>query len=69
MTGPSESTGSNRHQGREVALQVLYAVDLAGHTSPRRAQEALEAGDAFEDSEAPNRRPEPTVVPGFFVGL
>ncbi len=36
MTDSLDTTGGNRHQGREVALQVLYAVDLAGHASPRR---------------------------------
>lgn len=40
MSAPNENppsvAGSSRHQGREVALQVLYAVDLAGHVSPRR---------------------------------
>ena len=61
MTSPSESTGGSRHQGREVALQVLYAVDLAGHTSPRRPPEPIEADDSFEASEEPPARPEPTV--------
>jgi transcription antitermination factor NusB len=41
----SEATGGNRHQGREVALQVLYAVDLAGHASPRRLADAPEPVD------------------------
>jgi len=41
----SEATGGNRHQGREVALQVLYAVDLAGHTSSRRLADAPETVD------------------------
>lgn len=45
MTERSEATGGNRHQGREVALQVLYAVDLAGHTSPRRLADASETVD------------------------
>jgi transcription antitermination factor NusB len=44
----SESTGGNRHQGREVALQVLYAVDLAGRTSPRRLADAHETVDDDE---------------------
>ncbi len=50
MSESTEATGSSRHQGREVALQVLYAVDLAGHTSPRRLAEPLETID--DDGEA-----------------
>lgn len=61
MTSPDESTGGNRHQGREVALQVLYAVDLAGHTSPRRLPAPLEGSDALESAEAVSARSEPTV--------
>ncbi len=45
MSERNETAGSSRHQGREVALQVLYAVDLAGHTSPRRLAERLETVD------------------------
>ncbi len=48
MSERSEATGGNRHQGREVALQVLYAVDLAGHTSPRRLADALATVDDGE---------------------
>jgi N utilization substance protein B len=55
-----ESTGGNRHQGREVALQVLYAVDLAGHTSPRRLAEGAETVDAWGDGPEPVVRPIPT---------
>ncbi|MFO0689292.1 MAG: transcription antitermination factor NusB [Myxococcota bacterium] len=46
MSETPEATGGNRHQGREVALQVLYAVDLAGHTSPRRRLDSPEDPDA-----------------------
>ena len=53
MSDSSEASGSSRHQGREVALQVLYAVDLAGHASPRRRAEPREAideaGEAADD--------------------
>jgi transcription antitermination protein NusB len=52
-----ETPGSSRHQGREVALQVLYAVDLAGHTSPRRLAEALETIDDSEKVEEGVPRP------------
>ncbi len=62
MTSPTESTGGSRHQGREVALQVLYAVDLAGRTSPRRMPEPLETVDGSEASDEASRRPEPTVA-------
>lgn len=48
-----DTTSGSRHQGREVALQVLYAVDLAGHTSPRRAAEVAEPTDADDEAEAP----------------
>jgi N utilization substance protein B len=33
VTVGSAATGGNRHRGREVALQVLYAIDLAGRGS------------------------------------
>lgn len=61
MTSPSESSGGSRHQGREVALQVLYAVDLAGRTSPRRRPERLETSDGWDAGEEASVRPEPTV--------
>lgn len=61
MTSPSEATGGNRHQGREVALQVLYAVDLAGHTSSRRTPERLETSDGLDAGDEARVRPEPTV--------
>lgn len=51
MSERSETTGSSRHQGREVALQVLYAVDLAGHTSPRRLVEKVESIDLVDNIE------------------
>ncbi len=52
MSESTEATGSSRHQGREVALQVLYAVDLAGHTSPRRLAEPLETVDDGGEAES-----------------
>lgn len=52
MSERVETTGSSRHQGREVALQVLYAVDLAGHTSPRRLAERLETVDDGDEESA-----------------
>lgn len=42
MTDLSESVKGGRHSGREVALQVLYALDL-GETGPRDARAAREA--------------------------
>ena len=51
MSENPEATGGNRHQGREVALQVLYAVDLAGHTSPRHRAEASDVAEETEASE------------------
>lgn len=49
MTPPR---GASRHRSREVALQVLYAVDLAKHDEaqlPVAAQEMFEsAGEHFE---------------------
>lgn len=48
MSERNETAGSSRHQGREVALQVLYAVDLAGHTRTRRLAERLETVDDQE---------------------
>lgn len=55
MSDSTETAGSSRHQGREVALQVLYAVDLAGHTSPRRLAEMLETVDDAEAAESGGR--------------
>ncbi len=59
MSGSSETPAGSRHQGREVALQVLYAVDLAGHASPRRLAEppeTIDDGAQDEDgAEAPGR--------------
>lgn len=52
MSEAPDTTGGNRHQGREVALQVLYAVDLSGHTSPRRRGEAAGASEAVAASDA-----------------
>lgn len=61
MSDPGDAAGGNRHQGREVALQVLYAVDLAGHVSPRRIPEGEEGplGEE-EDAGAGEIRFEPT---------
>lgn len=64
MSEVLETTGGNRHQGREVALQVLYAVDLAGHTSPRRRAELAEANDADEAGEAWEEGVEAAGAPG-----
>ncbi len=73
MSERAETAGSSRHQGREVALQVLYAVDLAGHKSPRRLAEPAETVEdvdgllAVDDDDAideglgsPVRTPEPS---------
>lgn len=60
MSESLETTSGSRHQGREVALQVLYAVDLAGHTSPRRAAEIDGPVDAEDDAEEPTTAPNPT---------
>lgn len=57
MSDRSETTGSSRHQGREVALQVLYAVDLAGHTSSRRLAEELHTIEDVEGVEIDERVP------------
>lgn len=57
MSDRSETTGSSRHQGREVALQVLYAVDLAGHTSPRRLAETIDSLDNLEVVDEVEQRP------------
>ncbi len=57
MSERSEATGGNRHQGREVALQVLYAVDLAGHTSSRRLADAQETVDDDEGAGEEVQRP------------
>lgn len=63
MSGSAEA-GSSRHQGREVALQVLYAVDLGGHESPRRPNAIDDEGEPLVESEAiPVRRP-PSVEDG-----
>lgn len=68
MNSAGEASGSSRHQGREVALQVLYAIDLSGHTSPRRPVEFDEEDDASADSETGTEpvapRPAPTVEDG-----
>jgi len=61
VSASEETTGGSRHQGREVALQVLYAVDLSGHVSPRRLADALESMDAWEEPDEAVARPEPTV--------
>ncbi|MBY0401965.1 transcription antitermination factor NusB, partial [Myxococcota bacterium] len=70
MSEAPETTGGSRHQGREVALQVLYAVDLGGHTSPRRPVEAVaaidpealgDAADGGDGDDSPPPRPMPTV--------
>jgi N utilization substance protein B len=37
MNEAEEKAGGGRHRGREVALQVLYAVDLAASESPAGA--------------------------------
>ena len=58
MSDRSDTTGSSRHQGREVALQVLYAVDLAGHKSPRRLAEPLDTVDDVEGVEEGEQRPQ-----------
>lgn len=59
-------SGGGRHAGREVALQVLYAIDL-GTTGPRDAAHAR-AVKAAEEAAAPPRAPrsmrtEPTKRP------
>jgi transcription antitermination factor NusB len=51
LSATGEATGGSRHQGREVALQVLYAIDLAVHPSPRRAERSaddLEEGEVVD---------------------
>ena len=48
-------SGGGRHAGREVALQVLYAIDL-GATGPRDAAHAR-AVKAAEEAAAPPRAP------------
>lgn len=45
VAGPEESRGS-RHRGREIALQVLYAIDLA--ETGRRDAEAARAGGGYD---------------------
>lgn len=50
----AEASGG-RHAGREVALQVLYAMDL-GETGPRAAAHAR-AVEAAEEAAAPPRAP------------
>jgi transcription antitermination protein NusB len=51
VTDSLDTTGGNRHQGREVALQVLYAVDLAGHGSSRRGIQPEDDSDGSDRSE------------------
>lgn len=54
----SDSTSGGRHRGREVALQVLYALDL-GETGPRDAA-AMRAAKAAEPPRGPKaQRAEP----------
>lgn len=61
---PDDASGA-RHAGREVALQVLYAIDL-GETGPRDAEKsrAAKAAKAAEEAAGPpsgprTTRPEP----------
>lgn len=48
MTGGAETKTASRHQGREVALQVLYAIDLAAQPAARRAGVGGERGDELD---------------------
>jgi len=61
VNGPSDATGGNRHQGREVALQVLYAVDLAGNPSARPLADERETMDAWDAPGEAQPRPFPEV--------
>jgi len=59
---PDDASGA-RHAGREVALQVLYAIDL-GETGPRDAEKSRAAKAAEEAARPPSgpraTRPEPS---------
>ena len=61
LSATGESTGGSRHQGREVALQVLYAIDLAAHPSARRAERPGDDPDEGEESEEGDVRAAPSL--------
>lgn len=58
-TGPEAPDPGGRHAGREVALQVLYALDLA-ESGPRAAREARIAREAATPTPPPAARPRPS---------
>jgi N utilization substance protein B len=51
----SEEPSSGRHRGREVALQVLYAIDL-GETGPRDARAARADRDLTDTPDTPGAK-------------
>lgn len=51
MTSAAATKTSSRHQGREVALQVLYAIDLGGRVGTHRLPLDEESDDGSSEAE------------------
>ena len=62
MSRSEDSASGARHRGREVALQVLYALDL-GETGPRDAALVRAEKARFEAEIGPGRPPRPEPPP------